>query len=231
MSCDAVRLASELAQPFSLALALSHASYLHQCRGEAGLAQERAEATIALSLEQGFTHYRATGMLIRGWALAAQGDLEAGAAAVQESLATLRAIGFDVRRSYYLALLADTCRRGRRPEAGQSAIAEAFAFADDSGERWWEAELHRLRGELALVQSTENHTEAEACFQQALKVAQGQSAKAFELRAATSLARLWADQGERQKAHDLLAPIHDWFTEGFDTADLKDAKALLDELR
>ena len=121
-------------------------------------------------------------------------------------------------------------RRAGRPEAGQSAIAEALAFAEESGERWWEAELHRLKGELLLAQSTENRAEAEACFHRALEVAQQQSAKAFELRAATSLARLWAEQGKRAEAHDLLAPVYGWFTEGFDTADLKDAKALLDEL-
>jgi predicted ATPase len=167
---------------------------------------------------------------MRGWAVAAQGDLEVGAAAVQEGLATLHAAGADVRRSYYHALLADICRWSGRPEAGQSAIAEAFAFAEDSGERWWEAELHRLRGELLLVQSGGSRAEAEACFRRALEVAQRQSAKAFELRAATSLARLWAEEGERHKANDLLAPVYGWFTEGFETQDLKDTRALLDQV-
>jgi predicted ATPase len=230
MSSDALRLASELAQPFSLTLALAHASFLHQFRGEAQLAQERAEATARLSVEQGFPHYRATGVLVRGWAVAAQGDLEAGTAAVEEGLAALRAAGANVRRSYYLALLADICRQSGRPEAGQRAIAEAFAFAEESGERWWEAELHRLSGELLLLQSGKRRAQAEACFHRALQIARQQSAKAFELRAATSLARLWADGGERHKAKDLLAPVYGWFTEGFDTQDLKDAGALLDQL-
>jgi predicted ATPase len=137
MSQDAVRLASELAQPFSLTLAVSHASYLHQCRREHSLAREHAEATIALSVEQGFPHYRATGILMRGWAVAAQGDLEAGTAAIQEGLAVLRAAGANVRRSYYIALLADVCGRAGRHDAAQSAIAEAFVFAEESGERWW----------------------------------------------------------------------------------------------
>jgi predicted ATPase len=227
---DAVRLASELAQPFSLTLAVSHASYLHQCRGERSIAREHAEATIALSVGQGFPHYRATGILMRGWAVAAQEDLEAGTAAIEEGLAALRAAGANVRRSYYLALLADVCRRAGRPEAGQSAIAEAFAFAEDSGERWWEADLYRVKGELLLARSTENRAEAEACFHRALEIARQQSAKAFELRAATSLARLWADAGRRDEAHDLLAPVYNWFTEGFDTQDLMHAKALLDQL-
>jgi class 3 adenylate cyclase/predicted ATPase len=231
ISSDAVRLASELAQPFSLALALAHASFLHQFRGEAHLAQERAEATATLSVEQGFPHYRATGTLMRGWAAAVRGDFEAGTAALQEGLAALRAAGANVRRSYYLALLADVCGRAGRPEAGQNAIAEALAFAEESGERWWEAELHRLSGELLLVQSGENRAQAEGCFLRASEIARQQSAKAFELRAATSLGRLWAQQGKPAQAHDLLAPVYGWFTEGFETQDLKHARALLDELR
>jgi predicted ATPase len=126
--------------------------------------------------------------------------------------------------------LADVCARAKRPEAGQLAIAEALAFGDESGERWWEADLYRLKGELLLTLSTDNRAEADARFHRALEIARQQSAKAFELRAATSLARLWRDQGKRAEADDLLAPIYGWFTEGFDTADLKDAKALLNEL-
>jgi predicted ATPase len=230
MARDGVRSARELAQPFSLVLAVSHASYLHQCRREPRLVQAWAEETIALSVEQGFAHYRATGDLFLGWSKAAQGDLEAGAAAVEESLAALQTAGFNVRRSYYLALMAEICGWSGRLEAGQNAIAEGFAFADESGERWWEADLHRLKGELLLARSTENRAEAELCFHRALEAARQQSAKAFELRAATSLARLWRDQSQRAQARDLLAPVYGWFTEGFDTADLKDARALLGEL-
>jgi predicted ATPase len=142
----------------------------------------------------------------------------------------LRAAGANVRRSYYLALLADVSRRAGRHGAAQSAIAEALAFAEESGERWWEADLYRLKGELLLALSTDNRTEAAACFHRALEIARQQSAKAFELRAATSLARLWAEQGQRSEARNLLAPVYDWFTEGFDTADLKLAGALLDDL-
>ncbi|HEX6114396.1 MAG TPA: hypothetical protein VFZ10_19035, partial [Geminicoccaceae bacterium] len=231
MAHDAVRLATDLAQPFSLAIALGYVSFLHQFRGEAQLAQEQAEATIARSAEQAFFQYRPTGIVIRGWAVAAQGDPEAGTAGIEEGLAALRVAGADVRRSYFLALLADVCRRAGRLEAAQSAIAEALAFAEESGERWWEADLHRLKGELLLDRSAPNRAEAEACFRRALELAHRQSAKGFELRAAASLARLWRDQGKRGEAYELLAPVYGWFTEGFDTADLKDAKALLDELR
>jgi predicted ATPase/class 3 adenylate cyclase len=227
---DAVRLATQLAQPYSLAIALGYVSFLHQFRGEARLAQEYAEATIARSVEQAYLQYRATGILIRGWAMAAQGDVEVGAVAVRDGLAALSAAGADVRRSYFLALLADIHGWAGRLDAAQSAIAEALVFAEDSGERWWEADLHRLKGKLLLDRSVANHAEAEVCFRRALCIAQNQCAKSFELRAATGLARLWRDRGQRQEALDLLAPIYGWFTEGFDTADLNEAKALLDEL-
>ena len=109
-------------------------------------------------------------------------------------------------------------------------LAEALTLADTTGERWYEAELYRLKGELLLQQYSDNQAEAETCFHQAIDIARNQQAKSFELRAATSLARLWQQQGKRQEAHDLLAPVYHWFTEGFDTADLQDAKALLDAL-
>jgi class 3 adenylate cyclase/predicted ATPase len=228
MAHGAVRLATELSQPHSLAIALGYVSFLHQFRGEAHLAQEYAEATIARAAEQAYLQYRATGSLIRGWAVAAQGDLAAGTAAIEQGLAALRAAGADVRRSYFLALLAEVYGRARRFDAAQSAIAEALAFAEQSGERWWEAELHRLQGEFLIAQSVQNRAEAEAYFHRALEVAQTQSAKAFELRAATSLARLWRDQSKHVEARDLLAPVYGWFTEGFDSADLRNAKSLLD---
>jgi predicted ATPase len=116
------------------------------------------------------------------------------------------------------------------PEAGLTVLTEALTRAETIGERWYESELYRLKGELLLQQSSDNDTEAETCFQHAISIAQGQQAKSWELRAATSLARLWHQQGKRQEAHDLLAPLYHWFTEGFDTLDLMDAKALLEAL-
>jgi predicted ATPase len=118
-----------------------------------------------------------------------------------------------------------------QPEEGLTVLTEALALVEKNDERWYEAELHRLKGELLLQLSLDNHADAETCFQQAISIAQNQSAKSWELRAATSLATLWKQQGKRQDAYELLAPVYGWFTEGFDTADLKDAKALLDELR
>ena len=115
-------------------------------------------------------------------------------------------------------------------EAGLTALAEALTHVDTTGERWCESELYRLKGVLLLQQSSDNSTQAETCFQHALEIAHNQQAKSFELRTATSLAPLWQQHGKRQEAHDLLAPVYEWFAEGFDTADLKDAKALLDAL-
>jgi len=117
-----------------------------------------------------------------------------------------------------------------QPETGLTVLTEALTLMDTTGERWYEAELHRLKGELLLAQSPDNHTEAETCFQHALKIARTQQAKSLELRTASSLSKLWQQQGKRQEAHDLLAPVYGWFTEGFDTADLQDAKALLEAL-
>ena len=118
----------------------------------------------------------------------------------------------------------------RQPEAGLTVLTEALSLADTTEARWYASELYRLKGALLLQQSSDTQAEAETCFQKALDIAQSQQAKSWELRAATSLATLWQQQGKRQEAYDLLEPVYHWFTEGFDTADLKDAKALLDAL-
>jgi predicted ATPase len=141
-----------------------------------------------------------------------------------------RATRADLFGPYYLALLAEAYGAIEQPEAGLTALAEALTLTDTTDERWSEPELYRLQGVLLLQQASDHQAEAEVCFQHALESARNQQAKSFELRTATSLARLWQQQGKRQEAHDLLAPVYYWFTEGFDTADLKDAKALLEEL-
>ena len=146
---------------------------------------------------------------------------------VREALGGLEVMGVQLRRAYLLSLFAEVCRRAGRIEEGLSALDEALRGA----ERWWNAECHRFKGDLLLTRSAKNLAEAEACYRAALEVARRQQARSLELRAATSLARLWGERGERRKARNLLAPVYDWFTEGFDTADLKEAKALLDELR
>ena len=149
---------------------------------------------------------------------------------MQEGLLALRATGTEVLRPYCLGLLADEYGKMGQVREGLALLDEALALVHKTGERWPEAELHRLKGELLLSLSADNHAEAEGCLHQALAVARRQQAKTLELRAAMSLSRLWQQQGKRREAHQLLAEIYGWFTEGFDTADLQDAKALLQEL-
>jgi len=229
-SDEAVILAQQIAHPFSLGFALCWAAEFHQLRLEMQAAQERAEAAIILAEEQGLPFWMAIGSILRGWALAHQGQAQEGIEQLNQGLIAFRATGAEIQRPHFLALLAEAHGTMGQPEAGLTALAEALTVVDKTGERWYEAEIHRLKGALLLQQNANNQAEAENCFHQAIVVAQNQQAKSWELRAATSLARLWQQQGKRQEAHDLLAPVYHWFTEGFDTADLKDAKALLDEL-
>ena len=170
-------------------------------------------------------------VILRGWALAEEGQREDGIARMRQGLADLRATGAGLWRSSFLALLAEAHGRAGRPEEGLRALDEALTTAAKNDERAHEAELHRLRGELLLAAGPANGQKAEACLHRALEVARDQKAKSLELRAATSLARLRCNRGQRTDAHDVLALIHGWFTEGFDTADLEDATTLLEELR
>jgi predicted ATPase len=232
-------LAQELAHPYSVAAALVSAARVQQCRRDIPGTQAWAEAALTLATEQGFPYFMAFGAIHRGWALAMQGQVEEGLAQMRQGLAAYRATGAELFRPIWLALLAESYGHASQGDEGLRAVAEALAVVDVTGERWWEAELHRLQGELLLQSGvprpescvcTPHTAEAEACFEQAIDVARRQQAKSFELRTALSLARLWQQQGKQAEAQALLAPIYGWFTEGFDTADLQDAKALLEEL-
>ncbi|MGH8066726.1 MAG: AAA family ATPase [Candidatus Entotheonellia bacterium] len=235
----ALVLAEQLAHPVSLALALYWAAVLHHLRREAPLTQARAEAMITLATDQGLSQYLGQATPLRGWALAASGQWEEGRTQIQQGLADYRATGAARDRPYYLTLLAEASTQVGQTTEGLEAVEEALATLAKSGVRWWEAELYRLRGELLLALESKKQEakgkgqkveEAEACFQQALAVACRQQARSLELRAAMSLSRLWRRQGKRAEACQLLASIYHWFTEGFDTADLQEAKALLGEL-
>jgi predicted ATPase/DNA-binding winged helix-turn-helix (wHTH) protein len=238
----ALALAQELALPFTLAAAFQGAAALSQMRCDRHLTQQRAEAAMTLSTASGFPFYLAHGMTLRGWALAAQGQGEAGVAQMRAGLAALQDMGTKRERPYYLALLADAYGQAGQAEAGLQVLAEALTAVDNTGERFYEAELYRLKGELLCLQTatagrpgrapgvSPRLAEVEACVQQALDIARGQQAKWLELRAAMSLSRLWQPQGKRAEAREILVEVYGWFTEGFDTADLQKAKALLAEL-
>jgi predicted ATPase len=233
-SRQALKLAQDLSHPFSLALAHCYAAMLHQFRREPRSVQQQAEAAMALCLEHGFTYYLAWATIMRGWALTAQGTDRANEdamAQLRQGFADLLATGAGIRETYYRALLAEAEGCGGKGQAGQQLLAEAFAAVQRTAERYWEAELYRLQGDLLAQKATRPQPEgAEASFLRALEVARSQQAKSLELRAVVSLGRLWQEQGKRAEAGELLAPIYGWFTEGFDTADLQDAKALLEEL-
>ena len=227
---EGLSLAHELAHPFSLAFILGQMSQLHGLRREWPAVQEAAEALMALAREQGFAQSLAASLMNWGRTLAAQGRGEVGIPQLRQGLAAYLATGAELARPLYLAWLAEAYGVGGQPAEGLRVLAEAVAAAQNIGERWYEGERHRLKGDLLLARSVEHQAEAEACFQQALDVARHQQAKSWELRAAMSLGRLWQQQGKRAEAHALLAPIYGWFTEGFDTADLQEAKTLLEEL-
>ena len=223
-------LAQQMASPFSLGFALSGAALLHQLRREGHVAQEYAETAICLAMEQGFPYWRMIGSLLCGWVLALQGQDREGLEQLHQGLTALRATGSEVLRPYFLALLAAGYATTGQPAAGLTELAEALTLAEKTAERWYTPEIHRLKGELLLQQSAAQQEEAEASLHQALTVARRQQAKSLELRAAMSLSRLWHQQGKHTEAYELLAPIYGWFTEGFDTADLQEARALLEAL-
>jgi predicted ATPase len=227
---EALTLAQELTHPFSLAFALTVAAVAHQFRREVQAVQERAEALMTLSTEQGFPYWLAYGTILRGWALTAQGEGAEGIAQMCQGLVAYRATGAEIHRPYFLGLLAEAYGKVGQPEEGLTVLVEALETVNKTEERNWEAELHRGKGELLLMQQGQKVGEAEECFRQALDTARRQQAKSFELRAALSLSRLWQQQGKQEEAHQLLAEIYGWFIEGFDTADLKEAEILLEEL-
>jgi predicted ATPase len=223
-------LARALSHPQSWASAAAHVAMFHSLRREWQAAHELAEAGMALSREQGFPLWLAWGTIQWGWALVEQGQVEEGITQMRQGLAAWRATGTELIRPYFLGLLAEAYRKGGQAAEGLGALDEALALVQQHQETFCEAELYRLKGEVLRSLAAGHAAEAEACFHQALDTARRQSARSWELRAATSLARLWQQQGKRAEACALLAPIYHWFTEGFDTADLQEAKALLEEL-
>jgi predicted ATPase len=221
--------ADELANPFDVARALYFGAFTHLCRREAEQTGELAETLMRLASEQGFGLLRHGGAILHGWVLAEQGRAAEGIRQMQQGLAGWHATGARSHRLYHLALLAETLARNGQTRDGATALAEALALCEESGERFLEAELHRLRGVLFLAGAEAGPSAADACFRRALDVARAQQAKALELRAALSLSRLYRQQGRQAEVRSLLAETYGWFTEGFDLPDLREAKALLEQ--
>jgi predicted ATPase len=234
-SREAVAVARQLSHAHSLAYALAYAALLRGQRREGQAAQEQAEATMALAAEQGLVLWLALGTFYRGWALAQQGLYGEGITLMRQGQRHYQATGAQLGSSVTLCILAETCGQAGQAEAGLRVIETAFAVASRNGELAWEAELWRGKGELLCrlapaSDSPFSGISPEACFLKAIDIAHQRHAKYWELRAATSLARLWQHQGKRQASCDLLAPLYSWFTEGFDTADLQEARTLLEAL-
>jgi class 3 adenylate cyclase/predicted ATPase len=225
--------AQDVGHPESLAYAMSSAAGLAQDLRDVEAARKWAEKVIALATGQGLPHFLAEGTVLRAWALAERGELEEAMAGMRQGLAAMRTGGTGFGIPCHLWSLATVYGKAGHTAQGLELIGEALHLVRSTGESWNEAELHRVKGELLFSASDRDEAvaEAEACFRRAIDVARTQEAKFWELRAATSLARLWTQQGGRAEAHDLLAPLYGWFTEGFDATDLKDAKALIHELR
>jgi predicted ATPase len=248
---EALTQAQALAHPFSLAYALTFgAACLHQYRREEQAVQERAEDGIALASEQGFSMFSALGIVLRGWALAGRGQVEEGLTQLRQGLAAFRATGAEMLRPYFLILLAEAYEKVGQREEGRAVLTEALAAVHGTGVRFCEAELYRLYGELSLrlgeresgrwgdntaFAQSPSHLVAlsspEECFHKAIEIARKQQAKSLELRAVMSLARLWQQQSKQADAHRMLSEIYNWFTEGFDTKDLQEAKTLLEKLK
>jgi predicted ATPase/transcriptional regulator with XRE-family HTH domain len=226
---DALVLAQNLSHPFSIGTALAYAAMLHELRREWRLAQAQAEAAITTCTKLTFPYYLAWSIVVKGAALAEQGETEEGIAQIQQGMADLYSIGSRMREPYYLSLLARAYTKAGRLEEGLRTLDEAMDSAQTEDDHSHVAELYRLRGEV-LWQQGAGENEVEVCFQQAIIFARQQQAKSLELRAVMSLGRLWQQQGKATAARRQLAMIYAWFTEGFDTPDLQDAKALLDKL-
>jgi predicted ATPase len=247
-SQEALKLAQEIAHPTSLAFALMHGAWIHVFQREEQAVRELTETLIRLCTDQGFPNLLAHGTIEHGWALVRQGEGEKGAAEMHQALAALRALRVEIGLPTYLAWLAEAYQRGERIEEGLLTLDEALDVVHQNEERWYEAELYRLKGTLTLQKlsvvsyqlsvpspqplapNTQAEAEAEACFLKAIEVSQKQQAKSLELRATVSLARLWQQQGKQHEACNILSEIYGWFTEGFDTKDLQEAKTLLEEL-
>jgi predicted ATPase len=215
------------ASPYDLALAQSYAAYLHCRRRDPPAVQAHADALLSLATAQGFPLWMANAAVWRGWGLVMQGQHATGLAQIRQGMKEASATGDTGARPHHLCLLAEALGHAGEVHTGLGLLTEALEQIESVGQGDSSSETHRLHGVLLLQQDVPDPARAEMCFQQALIIARDQQAKAWELRAAVNLSRLWQQQGKRAEAYELLAPVYGWFTEGFDTADLQEARALL----
>jgi predicted ATPase len=228
---EGIALSGELRHPNTLALANQYAAIIGQYQRDGPAVQKSAEAVLAIATEHAFSFWRALGLIMRGWGLAKQGAGSSGISQLRQGLDDYLVTGGRIYRTYFLALLAEALGWEGQIDEGLGALSEAIDLMHETGETFYEAELHRLQGELLLLHEAAEvgDRDAEACFHQALAIARRQGAKSLELRAASSLSRLLRRQGKAEEARPLLAEIYGWFTEGRETPDLQDARALLEE--
>jgi predicted ATPase len=224
-------LARKLAHPFSITVALWATGILSMLRREVGALREAGDMMIAHCTDKGFPPFIPMGRIFVGGAMAAGCSLDEAITEMREGIAGVRSSGTQYTLPTFYAWLADACTAAGRIEEGQVALDEGLAMSQENADKFCLPEFHRIRGELLNKRASSDQSEVEDCFLNAIDIARDLEARSLEIRAATSLAKLWRGQGKRNKAHNLLAPVYDWFTEGFDTKDLKEAKALLDELR
>ena len=229
---EGLSLAREVGHPFNIAVALDYLAMLHQFRREPEAAHKFAEEAGSHCAEYRFDYYGAWSAPLRAWCIAERTPFEDAAAAYDASLDEFRKTGALLRMPHYLGLLATIyCKTGRQGD-GLRLVGEAAQIADRTLEGWCDAELERERGELLLIDASDSmRVEAEAAFKRAIDIAVSQGAKMLELRACSAIARLWAKCSEDEKAFDVLAPIYGWFSEGFETPDLREARTLLGKLR
>jgi predicted ATPase len=226
-SQEALALARKLGHPFSLAEVLCYAGgFLSELRRDAHALMAYGEELEKLA--KTVPAWSGTGVCFHGEALILLGQVQEGLAQLRQGMATYEALGLWYHLPGRLLFQAEAQAATDQPEAGLATLDKALTLAEDTGERYWEAELYRVRAELQLVHG--NQREAEASLQHAIQVARRQQARSWELRATTSLCRLWQKQGKQEEARSILSKIYGWFTEGFDTPDLQEAKTLLDEL-
>ena len=228
---EALTLARQGGHVYSRVFALTFGARIHQCRGDELEVEKMAEETISTSREHGFAYYLAQGIMQRGWVLTRQGKMDEGVAQLREGLSALQATGAELSRPGSLIQLAEVYANAGLDREALAVLSEAAHLVDQKGTRFWDAEMCRLKGLFLLAMSKDNQAEAESCFRHALEIARHQQAKVFELRAAVNLSQLLRRKNKQSEVRDVLAEIYGWFTEGYETVDLQEAKAILDKLQ